>query len=184
MNTKLIHHRGIHKALPTCYTYWQKIIGRLSSTRVTDVAMGTASTSVIQKCFLPWESTKIFLQGGSLSITVNKATGWKPKLPMALLTSVASSQAWVWEEAMKHLGAVFKEVLALRVLQVWTLPLHDPDNEPSSPAQPASLVSRARPARKYSPTFGELGSRVLMYLSTRLILWKFFILPLKWVCLF
>ena len=77
MNTKLIHHSGIHKALPTCYTYWQKIIGRLSSTRVTHVAIGTASTSVTQKYCLSWGSTKVFLQGDSLSIMANKAKDGK-----------------------------------------------------------------------------------------------------------
>lgn len=93
MNTKLIHY-------DQCYYNEHKINSsqrdtqstthllylltknnrRLSSTRVTHVAMGTASTSTIQKWFLPWESTNIFLQEGSLSTTVNKAEAVKTQI--------------------------------------------------------------------------------------------------------
>lgn len=143
MNTKLIHHRGIHKALPTCYTYWQKIIGRLSSTRVTHVAMGTASTSAIPKCFLPWESTKIILQGGSLSIIVNKAKSCENldhqwcSWPLLLPTRVGPRM-----KHMKHLQYL-RRCSHSGSCKCGPLPLYDPDSEPITPTQAASLESRA-----------------------------------------
>lgn len=94
MNTKLIHHSGIHKALPTCYTYWQKIIGRLSSTGVTHVAMGTAALSVTQGFTSLGVYIKKFLHGGSLLPHSQQHKVWGPMLPKVLHSAVVSYQGF------------------------------------------------------------------------------------------
>lgn len=133
MNTKLIHY-------DQCYYNEHKINSSQRNTQstthllylltknnrtiilhqVTHVAMGTASMPAIQKCFLLWESTKIFLQGGSLSIIVNKDKAVKTWITNG---SPDLYQSEVRDEANEAPGAMLKEALSLRVLQVWAPPL-------------------------------------------------------------